>query len=276
MHGNLRQKCQTQLSEHHSQAGFDCFHFEDDVRQHAYAAKEAVHEGPIAGAAVVGDQGQRFQFFEAYVSFCHCRMTRMAHEHQGIIAQADGFHLRMMKGAGETKIHFAVQDHFQNLGGIAAAHADHHVRMGDLVFFQNFRKQIRANGKRSGDRQGAARGRAQFAYRLAGQRYLAQQLFGMRTQGFASLGKREACRAAVEEAGTKRVFESLDPGANGGLADVQHRGRAMKTTIARNCQKSFELHDLHGCLIFPGERTGSVPDVPIIIFYRYDNDNPFD
>ena len=176
---DLGQEGHPEFAKDHTFAGFDGFHFENDVGQPAHAAKEAVHEGPIARAAIVGDERQRFQLLEAYFSVCGGWMAGMADEHKRIVAKADGFHFGMVKGAGQTEIDVTIQNHFQNLSGIAAANANYDVRVIALVLLQNIRQEIRADGKGRGDGHCTAGNRTQFVDSLTGDSNLAQELFRM-------------------------------------------------------------------------------------------------
>jgi hypothetical protein len=112
----------------------------------------------------------------------------------------------------------------------------------------------------------------EFVHRLAGDGYLPQDLLRVGTQSLARNGKRKFAVVALEEASTKGLLQSTNPGANRRLAYAKSFGRAMETAIGCNCQKSFELEYFHG----RGASVTLILDVPIEIVYRCDNYNPFD
>jgi len=271
-HRDLRKKSQAQLAQHHTFAGLDGFHFQHDIRQQATAAEQAIHQGPVAGASVVGNDRHGLEFFEAHFPAGQSWVPGMPDENQRVVAQLNRFHFRMVQGTRDAQIHFPVENHFQYLRGISTSHADHHVRVALLIFLEHFGQQVSADGKRCGNGKRSPGDGMQFVNGLAGDGHLPKNLLGMRAQCLARQRERKFAVFALEQPSTKRILQSTDPGAYRRLADAQGFGGAVEATIGCNRQKSFELQYFHGRR---ASRT-FILDVLIEIVYRCDSYNPFD
>lgn len=243
--GDPRKEAEAELAFHHALGGFDGFDFEDDIREKAGAAEKALTERPIARAAIVKNQRPFLHFFEAGLAFAGSFVRRVADEHQRIVAQGHGFDFGMIQRAGDADFGVAVEDHFQDLRGIAGTDRDHRFRVGSLVVLDDVWKEIGANRKRGGDIERAAGGGLKLVDGLAGESDGAEKLLGMRAERLAGGRERNAGAAAFEKRHPERVFEGVNAGADGGLADAKRFGGAMEAAIGDDGEERFDLVDFH-------------------------------
>ena len=112
----------------------------------------------------------------------------------------------------------------------------------------------------------------QFMDGLPDDRHLTEQLLRMRTQDFTGGGERKTPRATLEQTSTKRVLQRSDARADGGLANAQGCGGAVKAAIGGNGKKCLELYDFHGQLRTAKssvpERTDNYFSITMIITIR--------
>jgi hypothetical protein len=78
---NLRKETETEFALHHFFSGFNCFHFQDNVRQQTSAAEKALTESPIAGAAIEEDERPRLGLFETNLLLLGGRVCGMAYQY---------------------------------------------------------------------------------------------------------------------------------------------------------------------------------------------------
>lgn len=243
--GDLREEAEAELAFDHALGGFDGFHFEDDVGEEAGAAEEALAKCPIARAAIEEDERPGFDFFEAGLRFGGVGVAGMADEDQRVVAEGHGFDFGMIEGAGDADVGIAVEDHFEDLSGIAGADGDHRFGIGGLIVLNHVGEEIRADGEGCGDIERAAGRWLEFVNGLAREGDNAEELLGMRAEGFAGGREGKAGAFAVEENDTERVFEGVDAGADGGLADAEGFRGAVETTIGDDGEEGFDLVDFH-------------------------------
>lgn len=169
----------------------------------------------------------------------------MADEDKRIVAQRHGLDFGMIQRTGNADIGFAIENHFQDLHRSARAQTDHHLGIRRLIILHHVGKKIGAHGKCRGNIQRAARGRLELVHGLARQGDIAQKLFGMGTEYFSSMGEREIAVRAGEEFHAERIFESMNTGAHGGLADAQSLGSAMESAVRDDGEEGFDLVNFH-------------------------------
>src|ERR1700693_1562577 len=77
---NLRKETETEFALHHFFSGFNCFHFQDNIRQQTGAAEKALTESPITGAAVEKYERPGFGLFQADLPLLRGGVRGMADE----------------------------------------------------------------------------------------------------------------------------------------------------------------------------------------------------
>src|ERR1700723_1351497 len=175
-------------------------------------------------------------------------MLRVADQNQGIVAQGHSFHFRMVQRTRDANFYFAVEDHLQHLRRSSGSQAHHDFWIRCLIILHYIRQKISAHRKSRRNAQRSTRRWLQFVYCLPGFGYVTQELFSMRTQGFAGWGNYESGAGSREQFHAERIFERPDARAYGRLADAQRGGGAVKSAVRANRQKRLDLVNFHAVL----------------------------